>query len=92
MYKIICGALLFTCFSCSHRSAAEAEAREWASSMYPRRDHAVSCVGADTDGDGYVSCTVVVDGGDPKPLECAGRWTWNSGCRVPKAMLQGRLK
>lgn len=46
---------------------------------------AVSCVKQDTDGDGYVSCTLKLDdAGTTKQVECAGAWNLNEGCRDPK--------
>lgn len=52
------------------------------------------CADMDSDGDGYVSCTMVVT--DPngskhiEPLECAGRYTLNKGCRAPKPTVRAR--
>ncbi len=50
---------------------------------------AVSCTGIDSDGDGYVSCTIMRhDTEAPMMVECAGAWTWSSGCRAPKAVIR----
>lgn len=39
----------------------------------------VSCTGIDSDGDGYVSCTIVSNG-EMTPIECG--YFINSGCRM----------
>lgn len=44
----------------------------------------ISCAGTDSDGDGYVSCTVAKPNGELFGIECAGAITMNSGCRIPK--------
>lgn len=50
----------------------------------------VSCVGVDSDGDGYVSCTFKMKDGTMQPYECAG-WSWSGeGCKVPVAKVGGR--
>lgn len=65
---------------------AEAEARGHAKRLdWDLRG--VSCAGADTDLDGYISCTASVQDGDrrvEKSLECAsgGPMTVSSGCKV----------
>jgi len=51
---------------------------------------AVKCLSHDTDGDGYVSCSISHknNAGDIKiiPVECSGVMSWNEGCRTPKAV------
>lgn len=46
----------------------------------------VECVDVDSDGDGYVSCTARVSDQNGKqeliPLECRGRFSWGSSCRL----------
>lgn len=44
----------------------------------------VVCVAQDTDGDGYVSCTVFRKDRDPFAIECASQFTYNQGCKMPK--------
>ena len=67
---------------------AEELAREWATNMQ-YKVVAVTCVDYDTDNDGYVSCTLRVEGQkEMVPLECTGPWSWNDGCRSPKAVLR----
>ena len=44
----------------------------------------LSCAGTDSDGDGYVSCTIAKTDGSLLAIECAGALTMNRGCRVPK--------
>jgi hypothetical protein len=44
----------------------------------------VSCTGTDSDGDGYVACSVRVEGQDaPIALECShGDFTFTEGCKL----------
>ena len=51
-----------------------------------------SCTNMDSDGDGYVSCTVRVTGkAEPLAVECASRWAWlKSGCRLQKLSVRGQ--
>jgi len=62
------------------------QARAWASAM-GLDVIGTSCTGMDTDGDGYVSCTVSSRevGGTVKltPVECAVSYM-PDGCRIPK--------
>lgn len=67
--------------------AAKASARAYAKDL--GYDVAgVSCTGVDSDGDGYVSCTVRLSNPDPSghsllALECSrGEATFTSGCKV----------
>lgn len=50
----------------------------------------VSCMNRDSDDDGYVSCTVTVNGLDaPLAVECASRWRLlTNGCKLQR---NGRL-
>lgn len=64
---------------------AESELREYLAKMYADKQVlGQDCVGRDTDGDGYVSCTARVKGKDgPEEtlaLECASTLL-NSGCK-----------
>lgn len=75
----------------SSRDTAEEEARAYASKM-GMTIKGVSCMNRDTDGDGYVSCTLNVvekDGKEnPIPIECAAKWSYNNdGCK--EAILGG---
>ena len=67
-------------------------AQEWARTMGVQ-PKAVNCVDYDTDGDGYVSCSISHENksGDIKiiAVECAGSLSWNEGCRTPKPSLGG---
>lgn len=72
----------------AHKGVAEEEAREWAAELGMDLK-SVSCVAKDTDGDGYVSCTLMLGDDTTKGVECAGArgdgtWIRNSGCRDPK--------
>lgn len=64
---------------------AEAELRDYLAKMYADKQvPGQDCVGRDTDGDGYVSCTARVKGAtgpeETLVLECASGFT-NSGCK-----------
>lgn len=70
----------------SHSKAVR-EAQDWAELMgYTVKG--TTCSARDTDGDGYVSCSVLVTNesgrSDVVPLECAAAATFNDGCRYPK--------
>ena len=78
----------------SSKGSAEEEARAYAQSMGLKLQ-GVDCMNRDTDGDGYVSCSLSVIGKDGttsiEPLECAARWSWNNdGCKVPVMRVQRR--
>lgn len=70
---------------------AEGEARAWAQRMGVRVK-AVECVRLDSDGDGYVSCSVAQElpsgAVEPLGLECATSLTLNDGCRMMKGFQQ----
>lgn len=45
----------------------------------------VTCMDMDSDGDGYVSCTVALEGGAaPIAVECASAYSIKSGCRMQR--------
>jgi type II secretory pathway pseudopilin PulG len=50
----------------------------------------VSCMNSDTDNDGYVSCTYTTTAGQLEQIECTAAYTFNEGCRLPKAILRGQ--
>lgn len=80
---VIAGSFFLRCGASGEE--AEKSARAWAAKMgYTLQG--VSCVDRDTDGDGYVSCTLVTvaDPGRPIALECARSTSMNSGCRLQK--------
>lgn len=65
---------------------ARSEAASWTKEM-GIKDATVSCVNLDSDGDGYVSCTVN-NNGQLIPLECARAYSFQSGCRVQKLQIK----
>lgn len=69
-----------------NRAQATDAARSYAAQLYPGRASRVVCQPRDTDGNGYVSCTLVLDGmSDPLRIECADRLSLgNSGCRAAR--------
>lgn len=78
--------------SCSSQSgSAETEARNYATQL-GLSVKGVSCTDRDSDGDGYVSCSVShVENGKLtiQPVECAIKWSTNSGCKAPKMVSTG---
>ena len=65
---------------------AETEARAFAKQL-GLTVRGVSCAGYDSDGDGYVSCTLsVTEGTESRVLavECARAVSFNTGCRLQK--------
>lgn len=84
---VIIGAVIgfSKCNGGDHKSA-EHEFRKWAKDL--RMDYdGMSCNGHDSDGDGYVSCTYMVNG-EPHTVECAGAFNMQHGCRTPKPVLR----
>lgn len=78
--------LLFKCgadVSGASHQTAEKEARKYAEEL-SIHVQGVTCAGLDSDGDGYVSCTISTAEGKLIGVECAGAMTINSGCRIPK--------
>lgn len=76
---------------------AEAAAREFAQN-YPDFSGNVACTKADTDGDGYVTCTAFMKNGDEKRLECGAErfciFNCARGCKPVESLKlgAGRLK
>ena len=69
--------------------AARGEADTYGQGLCGSKFRMATCVDNDTDGDGYVSCTVMCENG-PIPIECAGKLTLNTGCRIQKARMEYR--
>lgn len=88
---LIIGTSISAFISCSEvdKGAAEKSAQEWVTSMGVENAR-INCTGKDSNNDGYVSCTVGYK--DEKgllhtqPLECAAKFTFNSGCRIPNVV------
>jgi prepilin-type N-terminal cleavage/methylation domain-containing protein len=75
----------------SSQGVAEEEASAFALKM-GMTIRGLSCMNRDTDGDGYISCTLNVVGKEgttsPVPIECASRWSFNNdGCK--EALVSG---
>lgn len=84
----ICGAIFVNCNSLVGSGKAEDFARQHVAALYPTHEVVgLSCVTQDSDGDGYVSCTVTIREGEGAvealALECS-RFTFGgrSGCRI----------
>jgi len=71
--------------------AAVKEARQFANDN-SMADANVSCVNTDSDGDGYVSCTLSLKRADGSvqftPIECAAKLNLNSGCKLQRSARQ----
>ncbi len=78
--------LMLCLVACTHADINEArnEAKEFVK-HFPNAT-GVECNESDSDGDGYVSCTIFRDGDDPLPIACgAENWcVFNCarGCKV----------
>lgn len=59
------------------------QARAWTNEMYPNEISHISCQNADTDDNGYVSCTIRVGDHPPMGIECSVPMSMNNGCRIP---------
>jgi hypothetical protein len=73
-------------------STAEDEARKYAKSL-GLEIKGVSCTERDSDGDGYVSCSISHNENGSvaiMPVECAIKWSANSGCKSQKIGIQRR--
>jgi hypothetical protein len=87
--------LLLTIVACESVDADKAQhfADEYAVKHFGS-DATADCVRADTDRDGYVSCTVFVHGREPEQIQCgAEKWcvaNCAEGCKfVPTVKLNG---
>lgn len=84
--KLALCTLIIAVAACSHADADKAlkEAKDFAKNI----DNAtgVTCNDSDSDGDGYVSCTVFRKGADPLAISCgAENWCVTNcakGCKV----------
>lgn len=67
-----------------NQEKAGAEAAKYIAALQAAGSDAkfVECMQMDTDGDGYVACTIIVDG-VPRTIDCAGKaLVWeNHGCK-----------
>ena len=90
---VLGGVLSFGAFRCAanlsgeNEIEAEKNAIAWARDVGIENAH-INCVTIDSDGDGYVSCTVSYKDNtgavQTKAIECTGRFNINTGCRSPK--------
>jgi prepilin-type N-terminal cleavage/methylation domain-containing protein len=51
----------------------------------------VDCVDRDTNGNGYVTCTIFRKEKDPLSIECASRWSFNTGCKIALPQYPSRI-
>ena len=47
----------------------------------------IACADVDSDGDGYVSCTIAKKNGTNEFVECRAAYAFGHGCRIPKLRL-----
>lgn len=69
-----------------YETHARQQAATWTDEMYPNAERRIVCQNADTDTNGYTSCTVKVGNNEPISIECANPgvfYTYNRGCRIP---------
>lgn len=71
------------CVGPEQTKAAKREAQQWANDL-GLQVTGISCTDIDSDGDGYVSCTVALKDGQTKQIECKGAYSFGHGCRDPK--------
>lgn len=85
---IIVAAMSITALGCKgDQVRAETQAWEWCRKVGARSVSSVACVGRDSDGDGYITCTLGYENGSHEEIECAyGIAPWDTGCRerLPK--------
>ena len=78
-WKIVALALSLAGCDVRDRGELEAEAAEFAKRLGVKVN-GVSCVTRDSDGDGYVSCTIFLQDGRAEDIECAYPLAY-SGCK-----------
>jgi prepilin-type N-terminal cleavage/methylation domain-containing protein len=52
----------------------------------------ISCADIDSDGDGYVSCTIAKKDGTTDFVECRGAYSFGHGCRMPKLRIDRNVQ
>lgn len=89
---IIGGIFANQCATCTgrHKSVAEKQAWQFAKETgLESQLSGISCAGQDSDGNGYVTCTFVLN--DKKKTqrkyECAAALTMNTGCKIPSVLV-----
>lgn len=89
---IICAGGMYALRGCqSNSGTAEEEAQAYAKKL-GLEVVGVSCTDKDSDDDGYVSCSVSHKENGKlaiQPVECATKWSVNSGCKAPKMVNMG---
>ena len=76
----------FACSGSKQNDAAKSEARKYARDLGVRYS-GISCADYDSDGDGYISCTIKPETGDLMYIECRGAYSIGHGCRSPKMQI-----
>jgi prepilin-type N-terminal cleavage/methylation domain-containing protein len=88
---VFVGVFATSCSGSGQRNAAKQEATQWAKELNLELT-GISCADYDSDGDGYVSCTLAMKGGETKQIECRGAYSIGHGCRDPKISIQGNSR
>ncbi len=78
---------IFSLVSCGTGTSPEEHARDYAVKM-GMKPIGVECMSYDTDGDGYVSCSIAEEGKRPFAVECSAWGSFNRGCRAQKGVQQ----
>lgn len=69
--------------------SVEDEAREWSAEMGIQVAN-VSCIGADNNNDGYVSCTIRTPADKLIGVRCVSSWGWGWGCKLAPGATLGQ--
>lgn len=90
-YPAVFVAILTACLiGCADQGSAQKTVNAYIKQN--KLDATATCATYDSDGDGYVSCTLVMHDPDGKThleaFECAGSYTLNDGCRIPKPTIR----
>ena len=84
IFFVIIGGTCATRFV-SSKEKATAAAMQYRETFHPEwTNAAVMCQDYDTDGNGYVTCTIGSQGQRPESIECPTRFSFNSGCRAAR--------
>lgn len=84
IFFVIIGGTCATRFVSSQEKATAAAMR-YREAFHPEWTQVtIMCQAYDTDGNGYVTCTIGAQGQRPESIECPARLSFNSGCRAAR--------
>lgn len=86
LIELLIGLVVVSIVACSGEWRGSAEHAEGAARAHAKKlgweVKGVACAGTDTDGDGYISCTVVLEDSSERALECeSGGMSYAKGCK-----------